>query len=602
MVIEEEEGRLVAPSSSLTPQEQQEQQQQQAVDAISQLSLSSSAAAVVGSASSDGALTMTTANSPVEKFDPRPIKMSRGNTSSLDSFDDGIYDDDDDVDDDISNDIRHHHANNNNTNINYTDNNNNNQQQQKRRDSSQLEQAAPAFTSSASDSYCARTPVKDGSGSTMKGCSRSNSHNSYHHQQKRSSSSSTFTDQFPSNMKNHIGTYKNNNNTRNGIDDIQQQIGSSSHSYSSESRYSQNGENDNNGGGGRSILLAPITGAWGWIQKQNEKQKKKHLRELAEEQVQILKEAQKGGDPNNSIDFTVIAAGVGVVGGDDNNSDNDEEGYRTPQRSQRGGSLHDSSSFREDEDDISWIPAVRVVEEQVKKDYTPSPRSSRTAAAGDTLSSPDPTKPIPFVLNQAQMDDIARYVLPKGIAFCRWQRLYSLTRDGDSFWQCLRLCGSEPKTLLVVKTTRGAIIGGYADAPWELRATHSHGAFHGSAQACLFSFSIPGGNTDDTVDSCGGTAQASSSKHANPTPSTNLKVFHWTGANRYIQYTDTNENKRMLAFGGGGQEGAFGLCVEQDFQFGSTGPCDTFGNVSLCDQENFNILDMEIWGFLTGQF
>ena len=58
----------------------------------------------------------------------------------------------------------------------------------------------------------------------------------------------------------------------------------------------------------------------------------------------------------------------------------------------------------------------------------------------------------------------------------------------------------------------------------------------------------------------------------------------------------------MMAFGGGGADGAFGLCVEEDFQTGSTGPCDTFDNEPLCDQETFEIVDVEFWEFLTGVF
>ena len=54
--------------------------------------------------------------------------------------------------------------------------------------------------------------------------------------------------------------------------------------------------------------------------------------------------------------------------------------------------------------------------------------------------------------------------------------------------------------------------------------------------------------------------------------------------NRYFQLCD-NAHKR-LAVGGGGSE--FGLCVEQDFQTGSTGRCHTFNNDPLCDQETFD--------------
>jgi len=327
------------------------------------------------------------------------------------------------------------------------------------------------------------------------------------------------------------------------------------------------------GGGNSSRGL--LTGAWGWIRKQNEKQKQKQLTKMAEEQLRILKEANK-----NDPQFFVM---------DFEQQENSNDASETPPESQRNLSCNEGEEsyhleqMEEDDNNISWIPVVRVVEEKIKKDAPLTPRSSRRADnPGPPLE--DPAKPFPFLLSQDQMNEIARHVLPKGIALCRWKRLYSLTRDGDSFRQCLRLCGNAPKTLLVITTTKGAVFGGYADAPWEVRSSNAQGKFHGSARACLFSFSI-------AVD-----------KKSDGQQSTNLRVFPWTGANRYIQYTDTSENKRMLAFGGGGQNGSFGLCVEQDFQFGSTGTCDTFGNEPLCDQENFSILDMEIYGFLTGQF
>ena len=44
------------------------------------------------------------------------------------------------------------------------------------------------------------------------------------------------------------------------------------------------------------------------------------------------------------------------------------------------------------------------------------------------------------------------------------------------------------------------------------------------------------------------------------------------------------------------------LCLEQDFSVGSTGPCDTFANPALCSHENFQVLNMEVYGFLLGQF
>ena len=98
---------------------------------------------------------------------------------------------------------------------------------------------------------------------------------------------------------------------------------------------------------------------------------------------------------------------------------------------------------------------------------------------------------------------------------------------------------------MVVRTTRGSIFGGYADTQW--RPSDLHNAkFYGSAQACLFRF----------VD------ESKKSTQAKNKTTPRLKVYKWTGKNRYIQLCDTAH--KMFAFGGGGTDGAFGLCVEED--------------------------------------
>jgi len=66
---------------------------------------------------------------------------------------------------------------------------------------------------------------------------------------------------------------------------------------------------------------------------------------------------------------------------------------------------------------------------------------------------------------------------------------------------------------------------------------------------------------------------------------------HWctSGQGRIgIQVCDTQH--KMIALGGGGKDGEFGLCVEDDFRIGSTGPCETFGNTRLCSVETFEII------------
>ena len=342
--------------------------------------------------------------------------------------------------------------------------------------------------------------------------------------------------------------------------------------------------------------------------------------------------------------------------------------------------LHPDES--EDEDDLSWIPTVRVVEPTptLKHHSTYADPSSGSENSGEdsieivmaaaerpcnvgdeeteatgtaASSSRAPTAPHteahdvlneatstvvpelkpPCILTAQQRQDIATTLLPRQIAGTSWIRLYSLQRDGDSFDTCLRLIAGADKTLMVVLTTRNDILGGYADTAWvgssavphhhhhhnhptaattsSTTAPHHHVVYHGGPQSCLFRFDTTGDND----------------KH-------NIRVYRWTGINRYIQLIDV-EHKR-LAFGGSGHTSedevdrphnrnvsvddpttdnkqsssssssssswCFGLSVEQDFQLGSTGRCDTFHNEPLCAQETFGIVNVEIFGFLVRQF
>lgn len=226
----------------------------------------------------------------------------------------------------------------------------------------------------------------------------------------------------------------------------------------------------------------------------------------------------------------------------------------------------------QDHDDASWVPPVRIEEEP-----------------------PETMASCPYILNAHERQQIAVHVLPAGISsYCKWKRYYSLARDGDSFENCLRNLQHIKPTLLVVRTARNAVLGGLADEAWEPHSA-AGACFYGGSAACLFKI-VPFSSSHDASNGDEHNSNATTAA----TSTTRVQYFRWTGANRYVQLCDVSN--KMLAFGGGGKDGSFGLCVEQDFQVGSTGPCATFDNEPLCDQENFDICDMEIYGFLQGQF
>jgi hypothetical protein len=268
----------------------------------------------------------------------------------------------------------------------------------------------------------------------------------------------------------------------------------------------------------------------GWLQQRREERRRLNLQEQAELQLRKIYEAETGQSERDET----------------NDNDSLPDPSRPIGESKSGQGVSGKLTISSLEEDDDYIPDVQV--------------------------HPEVGTPRPNILSKEQMNEVAMLILPQTISFCPWRRLYDLGRDGDAFDGCLRIVSNTPRTLMVIRTTKGCVFGGYADSAWNTNQLGSS-RFYGSATACLFS-------VDPATDT--------------------LKVFRWSGKNRYIQLCDTS--RKMFAFGGGGDDGAFGLAVEEDFQRGSTGHCDTFDNEPLCEEENFKICDLEIWEFLTGVF
>eukprot|EP00588_Corethron_pennatum_P008226 CAMPEP_0194282206 /NCGR_PEP_ID=MMETSP0169-20130528/22632_1 /TAXON_ID=218684 /ORGANISM="Corethron pennatum, Strain L29A3" /LENGTH=187 /DNA_ID=CAMNT_0039027459 /DNA_START=67 /DNA_END=627 /DNA_ORIENTATION=- len=67
----------------------------------------------------------------------------------------------------------------------------------------------------------------------------------------------------------------------------------------------------------------------------------------------------------------------------------------------------------------------------------------------------------PRILTLAMMKLLSTNALPLFVRWGRWTRIYSLTRDGDNFATMLIRCKAHKNTLLAVKTSTGAIFGGF---------------------------------------------------------------------------------------------------------------------------------------------
>ncbi|XWS39133.1 hypothetical protein CRYUN_Cryun18bG0023900 [Craigia yunnanensis] len=68
------------------------------------------------------------------------------------------------------------------------------------------------------------------------------------------------------------------------------------------------------------------------------------------------------------------------------------------------------------------------------------------------------------------------------------------------------------------------------------------------------------------------------------------RLFRPTGVSRYY-YICLND---LLALGGGSN---FALCLDGDLLNGTSGPCETFGNLCLAHNEDFELKNVELWGF-----
>lgn len=184
-----------------------------------------------------------------------------------------------------------------------------------------------------------------------------------------------------------------------------------------------------------------------------------------------------------------------------------------------------------------------------------------------------------FLLTHEQINAMRESVIPTSLHHRPWKRIYSLSRDGDSFVSFEKLVGDwndkqgNQSTLLVVKTMAGAIIGGYSDIPFVIKLSKPIG----SAERCrLFLME------NDSI------------------------IVYGKQPSLYSKKIILDSTRRIVAFGGGSTEKCdegFGLCLEDGFARGTTSRCEAFGNEPLVPDKGgiFDILDVEVWGFVFGQ-
>ncbi|CAN0904867.1 Oxidation resistance protein 1 [Linum grandiflorum] len=174
------------------------------------------------------------------------------------------------------------------------------------------------------------------------------------------------------------------------------------------------------------------------------------------------------------------------------------------------------------------------------------------------------TTRIPFLKDESTFisSDLYEFLmssLPNSVKGNEWVLLYSTLKHGISLRTLIRKSADlSGPCLLIAGDRQGAIFGGLVDCP--LRAT-SKRKYQGTNQSFVFTtiYGAP-------------------------------RLFRPTGANRYY-YLCLED---LLALGGGGN---FALRLDEDLLHGTSGPCETFGNLCLAHNSEFELRHVELWGF-----
>ncbi|XP_022138771.1 TLD domain-containing protein 2-like isoform X2 [Momordica charantia] len=196
------------------------------------------------------------------------------------------------------------------------------------------------------------------------------------------------------------------------------------------------------------------------------------------------------------------------------------------------------------------------------------PASGKSTCSSDVfeeaMERPSPRKPLSDLTDESCFisEDLYEFLgccLPNIVKGCKWILMYSTAKHGISLRTLIRKSHDlSGPCLLIVGDTRGAIFGGLLECPLEPTPKRK---YQGTSQTFVFT-----------------------TKYGEP------RLFRPTGANHYY-YICLND---LLALGGGG---SFALCLDGELLSGTSGPCDTFGSLCLAHDPEFELKNVELWGF-----
>ncbi|KDP33314.1 hypothetical protein JCGZ_12863 [Jatropha curcas] len=177
---------------------------------------------------------------------------------------------------------------------------------------------------------------------------------------------------------------------------------------------------------------------------------------------------------------------------------------------------------------------------------------------------PTPRKSLPHLMDKSsfvssELYEFLHSSIPNIVKGCQWVLLYSTLKHGISLRTLIRNSADlSGPCLLIVGDRQGAVFGGLLECP--LKPTPKR-KYQGTHESFVFT----------TI-------------YGEP------RLFRPTGVNRYYYMCMYD----LLALGGGGD---FALCLDGDLLNGTSGPCETFGNLCLAHKPEFELKNVELWGF-----
>lgn len=198
------------------------------------------------------------------------------------------------------------------------------------------------------------------------------------------------------------------------------------------------------------------------------------------------------------------------------------------------------------------------------KDCASGTSSTDSDVFAEAADSHSPTKYLTNLTDDStfitpELYEFLQSSLPYIVKGCQWVLLYSTWKHGISLRTLLRKSADlTGPCILIVGDSQGAVFGGMLECP--LRPSLKR-KYQGTNQTFVFT----------TI-------------YGEP------RIFRPTGANRYY-YMCLND---LLALGGGSN---FALCLDEDLLSGTSGPSETFGNLCLAHNPEFELKNVELWGF-----